>query len=462
MTKAPTILVVDDNQGVLDALRLLFKQEGWRVVGLDEPSRVAQVAALEEAQVVLLDMNFTRDTTSGQEGISALEKLRAADAELPVVLMTAWGTVDRAVQAMKLGAADYVTKPWDNDRLLSTCRAQMELRRVRRANTLLVEANRCMRAELDAKYDFQRIVGQSPKMVEALSLAADVAPTEATVLVTGPPGTGKELVAHAIHANSARQKGPLVKVHVGALPEGLFERELFGNVRGAFTDAREDRPGRFTIADGGTLFLDEIGTLGPAQQVKLLRVLQEGEFEPLGSTRTRKVDVRIVAATNVDLKAEIAAGRFREDLYYRLNVVEIRLPPLSERPEDVPLLARRFLADFARKNRKSVVGFTDEAERALVHYGWPGNVRELENVIERAVILCRGDRVSPAELPLGAPASASAPTLGSLSDYTLEELERAMIQRVLDQHEGNISRAATALGLSRAALYRRLEKFGLG
>jgi DNA-binding NtrC family response regulator len=458
-----TILVVDDNQAVLEALRLLFKLQGWRVVGLNDPSRVTQAAQLEDAQLVLLDMNFTRDTTSGAEGMAALAALRQYDAGLSVVMMTAWGTVERAVEAMKLGAADYITKPWENDRLVAICRAQLELRRVRRQNQLLVEQNRLMRAELDAEYDFARIVGHAPGMVEALRLCADVAPSEATVLVTGPPGTGKELVAHAIHHNSPRRAKPFVKVHVGALPEGLFERELFGHVRGAFTDAREDRPGRFDVADGGTLFLDEIGTLGPAQQVKLLRVLQEGEFEPLGSTRTRKVDVRIVSATNVDLKAEIAAGRFREDLYYRLNVVEIRSPPLCERPEDVPLLARRFLVDFARKNRKPVVGFTEEAERALAAYAWPGNVRELENVLERAVILCRGSHIGAGELPLGAPPPPTAqPSLSNLGEFTLEELERAMVQRALDEHGGNISRAATALGLSRAALYRRLEKFGLG
>jgi DNA-binding NtrC family response regulator len=448
---------------VLDALRLRFKQEGWRVVGLAEPARVAQVAALEGAELVLLDMNFTRDITSGAEGIEALKQLRAHDPELPVILMTAWGTVERAVEAMKLGAVDYMTKPWDNERLVSIARTQIELRRVRGANQLLREQNRVLRAELDGAYDFSRIVGEAPRMVAALQLAADVAPTEATVLITGPPGTGKELIAHALHANSARKSGPLVKVHVGALPESLFERELFGHVRGAFTDAYEDRPGRFAVADSGTLFLDEIGTLGAAQQVKLLRVLQEGEFEPLGSTRTRRVDVRVVAATNVDLKAEIAAGRFREDLYYRLNVVEIALPPLAERVEDIALLAARFLEAFARKNRKPVVGFTDEATRLLIGYAWPGNVRELENVVERAVILCRGDRVTPRELPLGAAAPpVAAPPLGGLGDYTLEELERAMIQRILDEHQGNISRAATALGLSRAALYRRMEKFGLG
>jgi len=300
-------------------------------------------------------------------------------------------------------------------------------------------------------------------MVELLRMVADVAPTEATVLITGPPGTGKELIAHAIHANSARKGKPFVKVHVGALPEGLFERELFGHVKGAYTDAREDRPGRFAVADGGTLFLDEIGTIGPAQQVKLLRVLQEGEFEPLGSTHTRKVDVRVVAATNADLKAEIAAGRFREDLYYRLNVVEIQMPALRERAEDILLLAERFLKNFATKNRKPVTGFDDDAKQALLDYEWPGNVRELENVIERAVILARGEKISMRELPLRA-GDGAGPALGvdALGECTLEELERAMVERALKEHKGNVSRAAQALGLSRAALYRRMEKFGLG
>jgi DNA-binding NtrC family response regulator len=461
--KVRTILVVDDNQAVLDSLRLLFKQEGWRVVALSEPGRVVHTSLREQVDLVLLDMNFTRDTTSGAEGIEVLRLLHKADADLPVILMTAWGTVDRAVEAMKEGARDYVTKPWDNQRLLGVCRTHLELSAARRANRRLVEENRVLRADLDRGHDFSRIVGESPRMVEVLRMVADVAPTEATVLITGPAGTGKELVAHAIHQNSPRKNAPFVKVHVGALPEGLFERELFGHVKGAFTDAREDRPGRFAVADSGTLFLDEIGTIGAAQQIKLLRVLQEGEFEPLGTSRTQKVDVRVVAATNADLKAEIAAGRFREDLYYRLNVVEIVMPSLYERREDILLLAEVFLKGFAAKNRKIVHGFTDEAKAALLDYEWPGNVRELENVVERAVILARGDAISARELPLRPmEVGKEGVQVGALGDCTLEELERAMVERALKEHKGNVSRAATALGLSRAALYRRMEKFGLG
>jgi DNA-binding NtrC family response regulator len=454
-----TVLIVDDNSAVVDALRLLFKQEGLRAVGLQDPSRAVAVAALEGADCVVLDMNFSRDTTSGQEGIDTLRALRAADPELPVLLVTAWATVDRAVEAIKLGAVDYFAKPWDNERLLESVRTHVELRRSRQKMRLLAVENHTLRAELDERHDFSRIVAESDKMLEVLRLVADVAPSDATVLVTGAPGTGKELIAHAIHHNSRRRERPFVRVHVGALPESLFERELFGHERGAFTDAREARPGRFEVADGGTLFLDEIGTLSMPSQVKLLRVLQEGEFEPLGSTRTRKVDVRVVAATNVDLAAEVAAGRFREDLYWRLHVVPIVLPSLAERPEDVPLLAERFLDRLARKNNKRVRGFSDEARANLVAYAWPGNVRELENVVERAVILCKSDRITAAELPLAA--ATTRPSLGALGDFTLEELERAMIQRVLDQHQGNISRAANALGLSRAALYRRIERYGL-
>jgi DNA-binding NtrC family response regulator len=438
---------VDDHPAVCEALTLLFQHEGWSVTTLPDPRGLAAAAA--GADLVLLDMNFTRDTTSGLEGIAAMRALADEAPEVPVILMTAWGTVERAVEAMKLGARDYITKPWDNARLLSACQVQIDLRRRDPALRRRID-----RAGVDARGDFAAIVGESEGLVRVLDMVADAAPTEATVLITGPPGTGKELIADAIHRNSARRHKPFVRVHVGALAESLFEREMFGHVRGAFTDAREDRPGRFADADGGTLFLDEIATLKPAQQVKLLRVLQEGEFEPLGSTRTRKVDVRVVAATNADLEAEMAAGRFREDLYYRLQVVEIRLPPLARRPEDVLPCAEHFLRTCAARHRKPIRAFSDEAKAILGRHAWPGNVRELENMIERAVVFCRTDRIEPQDLPLN---TSTAPAPRS----TLGDLERDAIERALTAHAGNISRAASALGLSRAALYRRIEKYGL-
>ncbi len=446
----PRLIVVDDHPTVVQALTLLFRAEGWSTVGLGDPTRLVEEAA--EADLVLLDMNFSRDTTSGQEGIDAMRLLADAAPELPVILMTAWGTVDRAVEAMKLGARDYVTKPWDNARLLAACRAQLELRQANRARQR--QPFHQARQELDRRGDFAAIRGDSPELVRLLGMIADVAPTDATVLISGPPGTGKELVAEAIFKNSRRRNQPFVRVHVGALPDSLFERELFGHVRGAFTDAREDQAGRFAIADGGTLFLDEIGTLKPEQQIKLLRVLQEGEFEPLGSTRTRKVDVRVIAATNADLDAEMAAGRFREDLYYRLQVVELRMTPLKERAADVMPCARHFLRACVERTGKAVEGFSPEAEAVMLAYAWPGNVRELENAIERAVIFCRGRSIEPSDLPLRGTQEVARG--GSLAD-----LERMTVKRALDDNQGNISKTALALGLSRAALYRRLAKFGL-
>ena len=440
MTRAPTILVADDHRAVLQALTMLFSEDGWRVVTAESPSALLARCAAEPIDVVVLDMNFQRDTTSGQEGIELIRQLHQSWPELPVVLMTAWATVERAVEAMQLGARDYVRKPWDNERLLAACRTQLALKRARSAEPS----------------DGGDELGRSPKMRAVMSMVAAIAPTEASVLLVGEPGTGKELVARAIHEASRRRGGPFVKVHMGALPDALVERELFGHVRGAFTDAGADRPGRFAAAAGGTILLDEIATMAPQHQVKLLRVLQEREYEPLGSTRPVKADVRVIAATNADLAAEIAAGRFRADLYHRLDVVRVALPPLRERGDDVSLLADRFLARAGMRHGKSLRGFTDAARRALARHAWPGNVRELEHAVERAVILAGGQFIDEADLRI-----AEAPVPASARGATLDDVERASVERALHEHGWNVTRAAQSLGVTRQALYRRMEKFGL-
>jgi len=354
--------------------------------------------------------------------------------------------VERAVEAMQLGARDYVRKPWDNDRLLAACRTQLALRRARATTPDPAASDE---------------LGRSPAMRAVLRMVRAIAPTEASVLLVGEPGTGKELVARALHEASRRCKGPFVKVNMGALPDALVERELFGHVRGAFTDAAEDRPGRFAAAAGGTILLDEIATMAPQHQVKLLRVLQEREYEPLGSTRPLKADVRVIAATNADLKAEIAAGRFRADLYHRLDVVEVALPPLRERGDDVLLLADRFLAHAATRHERTLRGFTDAARRALLAHAWPGNVRELEHAVERAVILAHGDFLDEPDLRLAGASEPAPPASGAPRVETLDDVERATVERALRDHGGNVTRAAQTLGLSRQALYRRMEKFGL-
>jgi DNA-binding NtrC family response regulator len=441
----PTVLVADDHRAVLQALTLLFSEDGWRVVTAESPSAVMARCAAEPIDVVVLDMNFERDTTSGQEGIDLIRQLHQSWPDLPVVLMTAWATVERAVEAMQLGARDYVRKPWDNDRLLAACRTQLALRRAQSDAS-----------DGTASDDW----GRSPPMRAVARMVRAIAPTDASVIITGEPGTGKELVAHGIHTASRRSKKPFIKVNMGALPDALVERELFGHVRGAFTDAGEDRPGRFAAASGGTILLDEIATLAPQHQVKLLRVLQEREYEPLGSTRPIKADVRVIAATNSDLRAEMAAGRFRSDLYHRLNVVEIALPPLRERGDDVLVLADRFLGRSSAQHRRALRGFTDAARTALVQYAWPGNVRELEHVIERAVILAKSDFVDAPDLSLSAAATPAGAATGARAE-TLDEVERATIERALQEHGWNVTRAAQALGLTRQALYRRMEKFRL-
>lgn len=448
----PRVLVADDQKDVLEALRLLLKGEGFEVETAMSPGAILSCLDAGDFDAVLMDLNYTRDTTSGREGLDLLRKLQAADANLPIIVMTAWGSVDGAVEAMRRGARDYIEKPWDNARLLAQLRTQIELARALRRGARLEEQNRLLGRE-----GFPELIAEAPAMQPVLRLMERVGPSDASVLVTGEHGTGKELVAQWLHAASARAARPLITVNVGGLSEGVFESEMFGHVKGAFTDARADRTGRFELADGGTLFLDEIANVPLAQQSKLLRVLQSGEVERVGSSRTRRVDVRVIAATNADLRVEVAAGRFREDLLFRLNTIEIHLPPLRERREDILPIALHCLARSAARYRKQLSGFDRGAIEALHAHTWPGNVRELDHAVERAVLLATGDLVRAGDFALEAATSSSA----SLEEMTLEDVERVLIQKALARFGGNVSQAAKTLGLSRSALYRRLKAHGL-
>ncbi len=446
---APLILIADDQPDVLEALRLLLKSEGYRTVTAHVPEGVMALIGEHRPDAALVDLNYTRDTTSGQEGLDLLSRIRGHDPTLPVIVMTAWGSVDKAVEAMRRGARDFIEKPWDNARLLTTLRNQVDWARAIRLGERLARENEVLRGD-----HLPVLIAESPAMRTALALLERIAPSDASVLVTGEHGTGKEVVARWIHAASGRKHKPLVIVNAGGLPEGVFESELFGHVKGAFTDARADRIGRFELADGGTLFLDEIANVSLAQQARLLRVLQTGELERVGDSRTRRVDVRILAATNADLRAEVAAGRFREDLLFRLNTIEVALPPLRERREDIAPLAQYFLARHAARYRAPAKGFTPAALAALESYAWPGNVRELDHVVERATVLARGVEVDVGDLGLP---RAGAGDQGR----TLDDLERDAIRAALAEHGGNVVQAAKALGLSRSALYRRIERYGL-
>ncbi len=452
-TSSPSrILVADDQQDVLEALRLLLKGEGYQIDTASSPGGVLRAVEAKDFDAVLMDMNYTRDTTSGLEGMDLLTRLQTMDSSLPVVVMTAWGSVEGAVEAMRRGAKDYIEKPWDNARLLATISTQIELSAALRKSQRLEDENRLLRRE-----GFPELIAESRAMQPVLQMMERIGPSEANVLITGEHGTGKEVVARWLHAASDRSPKSLVAVNVGGLSEGVFESELFGHVKGAYTDAKTDRVGRFELADGGTLFLDEIANVPLKQQATLLRVLETGEVQRVGSSKTRKVNVRVLAATNADPQEEVSAGRFREDLLYRLNTVEIRVPPLRERREDIPVLAMHFLRRQATRYRKNVTGFAQEATQALMDHPWRGNVRELEHAVERAVLLAHGDVVRTDDLGL-APGSG---TSSRLEDLTLEEVEKLLIEKALQRHDGNVSQAAEALGLSRSALYRRLQRHGM-
>ncbi|MBI2925069.1 MAG: sigma-54-dependent Fis family transcriptional regulator [Verrucomicrobia bacterium] len=451
-SSVPQILVADDQPDVLEAMRLLLKGAGYRGEFVSSPAAVLEALKSRDFDVLLMDLNYARDTTSGQEGLDLLARVQALDGTLPVVVMTAWGTVELAVEAMRRGARDFVAKPWENDRLLAILRNQIALGKALRKGQRLEAENLLLRTE-----GAPQLIAQSPAMRPVLEIIERVGPSDANVLITGANGTGKGLVAQALHAVSHRAARPFVTVNMGGLSEGVFESELFGHVRGAFTDAKADRVGRFELAEGGTLFMDEIANVPLSQQTKLLRVLETGEFERVGSSKTRKVDVRLISATNADIGEDVAAGRFRQDLLFRLNTIEVHLPPLRERREDVPLLARHFLARHAEHYRKRLSDFAPAALQALLDHAWPGNVRELDHVVERAVLMATGHEVRLGDLGLRA-GPESAPRL---DDMSLDEVEGYLIKRTLARFDGNAKKAAEALGLSRSAFYRRLEKYGL-
>ncbi len=446
------VLIADDQPDVLEALRLLLKGEGLEIESATSPAGILAAIETRDFDVILMDLNYTRDTTSGQEGLDTLSRIQSNDAMVPVVVMTAWGSVDLAVEAMRRGARDFIQKPWDNARLMTIVKTQVELSAALRRGQRLEAENRLLRTE-----GRPSLIAESAAMQPVLQLISRVGPSDANVLITGEPGTGKEVVARTLHAVSARGGRPMVTVNAGGLAEGIFESELFGHVKGAFTDAKMDRVGRFELADGGTLFLDEIANVPLNLQAKLLRVLEIGEMERVGSSKTRRVDARVISATNAVLTEEVASGRFRQDLLFRLNTIEIHLPPLRERREDIPLLASHFLSGHARRYRKNLQGFDQAAMQALLENPWQGNVRELNHVIERAVLMAQESSVRQGDLALRSGSQGAM----RLEDMSLEDVEAFLIKKALARYNGNVSHAANALGLSRSALYRRLQRYGL-
>src|SRR5215216_635662 len=458
-TKNEMVLIVDDDPSVTTSLALLLKQAGYRSQSAATPAQALERLASETFHLVIQDMNFSRKTT-GEEGMDLLKRIKAVRPQLPVVLLTAWGSIQLAVEGMRAGASDFVTKPWTNQQILQSVQTAVGL-----AAASSKQKDRLpTREELDALYDFGEIKGRDARILRVLDVIGRVSTTDASVLITGDSGTGKELIAAAIHRNSRRRNAPFVKVNLGGIPSSLFESEMFGHVRGAFTDAKQDRKGRFELANGGTIFLDEVGDLDASSQVKLLRVLQDRTYEVLGSSVTRTVDVRVVAATNRNVTEMVEQGGFREDLLYRLNLIAVHLPALRERPSDIPLLARHFAENIASVYRMQAIEITDGALNWMRTLAWPGNIRQLKHLIERAVlvsgklVLDTDDFRLPLEMEAGDKGRDALPEVGRM---TIDDMEKAMILKTLEHYDGNISRFAEALCLSLPALYRRFEKYGI-
>ncbi len=453
-----SILAVDDDEDVLIALRMLLKRHGATVHTEKDPEKIPSRLKEQRYDVILLDMNFTQDTTTGREGFLWLDRILTLDPSAVVILITAFGGTETAVRAIKEGAVDFVLKPWQNEKLLATVHAALQLSRSRAEVVSLRSRQEAIVAGMTPRYE--ELIGGSAPMQHVFATIDKVAGTDATVLILGENGTGKELVARAIHRKSKRDSEAFISVDVGALPQSLFESELFGYVKGAFTDARSDRAGRFEAASGGTLFLDEIGNISLSQQAKLLRVLETRSVTRVGSNKQIDVDIRLICATNAPIMDKVGNGEFRQDLLYRINTVEITLPPLRERGDDIPLLAEHFLAEFSRKYEKTGMRFSQATLQRLQKHAWPGNVRELQHAVERAVILADGTTLQPSDFFLARPEEASQTDL-DLDTLNLDAVERKVILKAMAKHDGNIQRAARELGLTRPALYRRIEKHGL-
>jgi DNA-binding NtrC family response regulator len=451
------ILIVDDNEDLLLAARLFLKQHFSLVHTEKDPENIPSLMKNENYDVILLDMNFTLDATSGVEGFMWLDKILKKDPAAVVILITAYGDVEMAVRAVRVGAVDFVLKPWQNEKLLATLSSALNLRYSKLEVDRLRSQQKQLRADIDQRY--HDMIGVSPEMQQVFAHIEKVASTDANILILGENGTGKELVARALHRRSERENEVFISVDMGAIAESLFESELFGHMKGAFTDAKEDRPGRFELASGGTLFLDEIGNLSMAMQAKLLSVLEARKVTRLGSNVVRDIDIRLICATNMPIYDMVAKNEFRQDLLYRINTVEIQLPPLQDRQEDIPLLVDHFLGIFSKKYQKGIKGVSAAALKKLERYHWPGNIRELIHTLERAVILAETQMLQPTDFLF--PEMEKEVEGVILDNYNLEEVEKAVIRKALKKYAGNVSHAAKELGLTRTSLYRRMEKYGL-